>query len=129
MQLADALVGSRSALAGDSAHAVHPIAGQGLNLGLKDAAVLAEVAADARRLGEDWGSDAVLERYARWRRFDTATLAVATDGFNRLFSNDSRPLRFARDLGLGLVNRIPPLRRAFIREAAGLTGDLPRLMR
>jgi 2-octaprenyl-6-methoxyphenol hydroxylase len=71
----------------------------------------------------------VLERYARWRRFDTAVLAMATDGLNRLFSNDSRLLRATRDLGLGLVNRIPPLRRAFIREAAGLTGDLPRLMR
>jgi 2-octaprenyl-6-methoxyphenol hydroxylase len=129
LSLANSFTGPRLALVGDAAHGVHPIAGQGLNAGLRDVAALAEVLSDAHARGEDPGSADVLERYARWRRFDTATLAMATDGFNRLFSNDSRPLRFARDVGLGLVNRIPPLRRAFIREAAGLTGDLPRLMR
>lgn len=129
LSLAKSFTAPRVALVGDAAHGVHPIAGQGLNAGLRDVAALAEVLGDARARGEDVGSAQVLEGYARWRRFDTATLAMATDGFNRLFSNDSRPLRFARDLGLGLVNRIPPLRRAFIREAAGLTGELPRLMR
>jgi 2-octaprenyl-6-methoxyphenol hydroxylase len=129
LSLARSFTAPRVALVGDAAHGIHPLAGQGLNAGLRDVAALAEVLADARARGEDPGSEAVLERYARWRRFDTATLALATDGLNRLFSNDSRLLRLARDLGLGLVGRIPPLRRAFIREAAGLTGDLPRLMR
>jgi 2-octaprenyl-6-methoxyphenol hydroxylase len=117
------------ALVGDAAHGIHPLAGQGLNAGLRDVAALAEVLSEAHARGEDPGGDPVLERYARWRRFDTAGLAFATDSLNRLFSNDSRVLRFTRDLGLGLVNRIPPLRRAFIREAAGLTGELPKLMR
>lgn len=129
LSLARSFIAPRVALVGDAAHGVHPLAGQGLNAGLRDVAALAEVLSDARSRGEDPGSDPVLERYARWRRFDTAALAMATDGLNRLFSNDSRLLRAARDLGLGLVNRIPPLRRAFIREAAGLTGELPRLMR
>ncbi len=121
-------VGPRLALIGDAAHAVHPIAGQGLNAGLKDVAALAEVLADARRRGEDIGRPEVLGRYERWRRFDTATLLMATDLFNRLFSNDIGVLRLARDLGLGAVNAMPGLRRRFIREAAGLTGDLPRLL-
>jgi len=129
LSLANSFTGPCLALVGDAAHGMHPIAGQGLNAGLRDVAALAEVLGDAHGRGEDVGGPDVLERYARWRRFDTATLALATDGFNRLFSNDSRPLRMARDLGLGLVNRIAPLRRAFIREAAGLTGELPRLMR
>ena len=129
LTLAKSFTAPRLALVGDAAHGVHPIAGQGLNAGLRDVAALAEVLAEARARGEDVGTAPVLDRYAKWRRFDTATLALATDGFNRLFSNDSRPLRLVRDLGLGLVNRLPPLRRAFIREAAGLTGDLPRLMR
>ncbi len=127
--LANAFVADRVALAGDAAHRVHPIAGQGLNAGLKDVATLAEVLVEAMRRGEDIGRIDVLERYQGWRRFDVTTLAVATDGFNRLFSNDNAVLRLGRDLGLGLVNRLPGLRRGFIREAAGLTGDLPRLLR
>ena len=129
LTLAKSFVAPRVALAGDAAHGIHPIAGQGLNAGLRDVAALAEVLGDARRRGEDIGSAGVLERYASWRRFDTATLAVATDAFNRLFSNDNPLLRAARDLGMGAVNAVPGLRRRFIREAAGLSGDLPRLMR
>lgn len=129
LSLAERFVAGRVALLGDAAHVVHPIAGQGLNAGLKDVAALAEVVADARRRGEDFGSADVLERYQRWRRFDTAALAAAMDGFNRLFSNDNPTLRLVRDLGLGLANALPGLRRGLIREAAGLTGDLPRLAR
>ncbi len=128
LSMTQSLVGPRLALLGDAAHAMHPIAGQGLNAGLKDVAALAEVLADARRRGEDIGRPEVLERYQRWRRFDTATLLFATDTFNRLFSNDNPVLRLARDLGMGAVNAMPGLRRRFIREAAGLTGDLPRLL-
>lgn len=129
LSLARSLVAPRVALAGDAAHAVHPVAGQGLNAGLRDVAALAETLGEARARGEDIGDAAVLGRYARWRRFDVATLAMATDGVTRLFSTDAGPVRLARDLGMGLVNRVPALRRALIREAAGLTGDLPRLMR
>ncbi|MBF9032923.1 2-octaprenyl-6-methoxyphenyl hydroxylase [Rhodobacterales bacterium HKCCE2091] len=129
LSLAADLAAPRLALVGDAAHGVHPIAGQGLNLGIRDVAALAEVIADAARRGEDIGAGDVLARYQSWRRFDTMALAVATDGFNRLFSNDNPLLRGIRDLGLGAVNALPPLRRAFIREAAGLTGDLPRLLR
>ena len=129
MYLARALIAERFALVGDAAHGVHPIAGQGLNLGLRDVAALAEVIADAARLGLDIGSLAVLERYERWRRLDTALSAVAFDALNRLFSNDWTPLRSARDFGLGLVERMPGLKRLFVAEAAGLTGDIPRLLR
>ena len=128
LSLANSFIGERLALVGDAAHGVHPIAGQGLNAGLRDVAALAEVLADASRRGEDMGGRQVLERYQQWRRFDTATLALATDAFNRLFSNDNPLLRLGRDIGMGLVNAAPALRRTFIREAAGLTGDLPRLM-
>lgn len=128
LSLANAMVADRVALVGDAAHGVHPIAGQGLNAGLRDVAALVDVLSAARQRGEDPGSAAVLDRYAGWRRFDTATLALATDAFNRLFSNDNPLLRLARDAGLGVVNAVPALRRTFIREAAGLTGDLPRLM-
>ncbi|MGR3541631.1 MAG: FAD-dependent monooxygenase [Hasllibacter sp.] len=121
------LTRGRVALIGDAAHAVHPVAGQGLNAGLKDAATLAEALSDARRRGQDPAEG--LPAHARWRRFDTAALATATDGFARLFSNDDAVLGPARRAGLGLVGRVPALRRAFIREAAGLTGDLPRLLR
>jgi len=129
LQLAEALTGPRTALIGDAAHAVHPVAGQGLNMGLKDAAALAEVLVEAMRLGEDIGSETVLDRYARWRRFDNAALAAGFDAFVRLFSNDIAPVRLARGLGIAAVNRIGPLRRAFMQEAGGATGDLPRLLR
>ncbi|NUH65358.1 FAD-dependent monooxygenase [Sulfitobacter sp. S0837] len=128
LSLAHSMVAPRVALLGDAAHGVHPIAGQGLNAGLRDVAALAEVIADAVRRGEDPGSDAVLARYQEWRRFDNASLALATDSFNRLFSNDNAFIRLARDIGMAAVNALPGLRRGFIREAAGLTGELPRLM-
>jgi 2-octaprenyl-6-methoxyphenol hydroxylase len=128
LTIANSFIAPRLALVGDAAHGVHPIAGQGLNAGLRDVAALAEVLTLASRRGEDIGAIQVLERYQQWRRFDTTTLALATDAFNRLFSNDNPLLRAGRDLGLGLVNAWPGARRGFIREAAGLTGDLPRLM-
>ncbi|NNE79858.1 MAG: UbiH/UbiF/VisC/COQ6 family ubiquinone biosynthesis hydroxylase [Silicimonas sp.] len=127
LSIADHFVAPRVALVGDAAHVVHPIAGQGLNAGLKDVAALGEVLTDAHRRGEDMAAPDVLARYERWRRFDTATLAFATDTFNKLFSNDNPLLRTARDIGLGLTNALPGVRRRLIREAAGLTGDLPRL--
>ena len=127
LSLAHSFIAPRLALLGDAAHAVHPIAGQGLNAGLRDVAALAEVLVDAHRRGEDIGRAEVLERYQLWRRFDATALAVATDGFNRLFSNDNSLLRLGRNLGLGLVGKVPALRRGFMREAAGLTGDLPRM--
>lgn len=128
LSLAHAMIARRVALVGDAAHGVHPIAGQGLNAGLRDVAALAEVIADAARRGEDVGSDAALTRYQEWRRFDNASLALATDSFNRLFSNDNPMVRMVRDLGMAAVNALPGVRRGFMREAAGLTGDLPRLM-
>lgn len=129
LSLAQAFVGERLALVGDAAHGVHPIAGQGLNLGLRDVSALAETLADAKRRGEDFARRDVLDRYQQWRRFDTAGLAVATDSVNRLFSNDNPAVRAIRDIGMGAIGALPTLRRRFIREAAGLTGDLPRLMR
>jgi len=119
----------RLALIGDAAHIIHPIAGQGLNMGLRDVAALAEAVTDAARLGLDIGAPDILERYQRWRRFDTAMMGVATDGLNRLFSNRSDVLRLTRDVGLGLVERLPALKQMFIREAAGFTGDVPKLLR
>jgi 2-octaprenyl-6-methoxyphenol hydroxylase len=126
---ARSFIAERLALVGDAAHIIHPIAGQGLNMGLRDVAALAEAVADAARLGLDIGGPQVLERYQRWRRFDTMTMGVATDGLNRLFSNRSDVLRLGRDIGLGLVERMPALKNMFIREAAGLTGEVPKLMR
>ncbi len=129
LSLAERVTGPRLALAGDAAHGIHPLAGQGLNLGLRDVAALAEVVVAAARRGQDIGAPDVLDGYARWRRFDIAALALATDGLNRLFSNDNPLLRLGRDLGLGAVDRLPTLRRALIGEAAGAAGDLPLLIR
>ncbi len=128
LTLADAFVKPRLALVGDAAHGVHPIAGQGLNLGFRDVAALAEVLIMAHRRGEDIGAVDVLERYERWRRFDSTTLALGMDSVNRLFSNDNPLLRAGRDLGLGMVNALPGLRRHFMRQAAGLKGELPKLL-
>ncbi len=128
LSLAERFVADRVALVGDAAHGVHPIAGQGLNLGLRDVGALAEVVILARRRGEDIGNAVVLEEYQRWRRFDSTALALGMDGVNRLFSNDNPLLRLGRDLGMGLVNALPGLRRGFIRQAAGLQGELPRLL-
>jgi 2-octaprenyl-6-methoxyphenol hydroxylase len=127
--IARSFIGPRLALIGDAAHVIHPIAGQGLNMGLKDVAALAETIVDAARLGLDPGGGAVLERYQRWRRFDTMAMGVATDGLNRLFSNRSDVLRVVRDLGLGVVDRLPGLKQLFIREAAGLVGEVPKLLK
>ncbi|SHH25623.1 2-octaprenyl-6-methoxyphenol hydroxylase [Cognatiyoonia sediminum] len=128
LSIATSLVADRVALIGDAAHGIHPIAGQGLNAGLRDVAALVDVLIDARKRGEDFGGAQALARYQSWRQFDTTKLAMATDGFNRLFSNDNPLLRAARDIGMGVINASPALRRAFIREAAGLNGDLPSLM-
>jgi 2-octaprenyl-6-methoxyphenol hydroxylase len=128
LSLAERYVAPRLALVGDAAHGVHPLAGQGLNLGLRDVAALAEVLVLAARRGEDIGAVDVLERYQRWRRPQVTAMALGMDGLNRLFSNDNPGLRGLRDLGLGLVNAMPGLRRGFIRQAAGLGGAIPRLM-
>jgi 2-octaprenyl-6-methoxyphenol hydroxylase len=117
------------ALIADAAHGIHPLAGQGLNLGLKDVAALAEVIVDTHKLGLDIGASVALERYERWRRFDNMSLALACDGLNRLFSNDIAPVRLIRDLGLGLVNQIGPARRFFMKLAGGNVGEMPRLLR
>ncbi len=127
--LARAFIKPRFVLAGDAAHGIHPIAGQGLNLGFRDAAALAEVIVEARRLGLDPGGLDVLERYQRWRRFDTVQMGLVTDALNALFRTGFDPVRFVRDVGLGLVDRLPAAKRGFIREAAGLGGALPRLMK
>jgi 2-octaprenyl-6-methoxyphenol hydroxylase len=127
--VARSFIGDRLALVGDAAHVIHPIAGQGLNMGLKDIAALAEVIVDAARLGIDLGQADVLERYQRWRRFDTMAMGLATNSLNLLFSNKSTLLRGVRDIGLGLVDRMPPLKSLFIRQAAGLSGEVPRLLK
>jgi 2-octaprenyl-6-methoxyphenol hydroxylase len=129
LQIADRLVGERVAIVGDAAHAIHPIAGQGLNLGLRDVAALAECLADAVRVGLDVSDSAALGRYERWRRFDNVSMALATDALTRLFSNDWGRLRLARDLGMAATGMIGPARRFFMRHAGGATGDLPRLLR
>jgi 2-octaprenyl-6-methoxyphenol hydroxylase len=128
MQIARHFVADRLALIGDAAHVVHPLAGQGLNIGMRDVAALAETIVDATRLGLDIGAMPQLERYERWRRFDSAFSAVVMDGLNRLFSNDSAPIRALRDLGLGLIDRTPALKQFLAREAAGTTGTVPRLL-
>ena len=127
--VARSFIAERLALVGDAAHVIHPIAGQGLNMGLKDVAALAETIVDALRLGIDPGQADVLDRYQRWRRFDTMAMGAATNTLNVLFSNDSALLRSVRDVGLGLVDRMPPLKSAFIRQAAGLSGEVPRLLK
>jgi 2-octaprenyl-6-methoxyphenol hydroxylase len=129
LTLARAFVVPRVALVGDAAHRLHPLAGLGLNMGLRDVAALAQVLVEAARRGEDIGALTVLERYQRWRRFDTVQVAAATEAINRLFSNDLGPLRALRDVGLGLVDRMAPLKKLFVNEAAGDAGSIPRLMR
>ncbi len=129
VHVAEKLIAPGVALVGDAGHGVHPIAGQGLNMGLRDCAALAEVLVDAARLGQDLGATATLARYDRWRRFDNALLAWATEGFNTLFSNDWPLLRLARDLGMSAVSSIPPARRFFMKAAGGELGDLPLLLR
>ena len=124
-----ALIARRFALIGDAAHSVHPLAGQGLNLGLRDVAALAEVIVDTHRLGLDIGASTTLQRYERWRRSDNAISAAGFDGLNRLFSSDSPPIRSLREAGLGLVHRLPRLKQHLVAEAAGTSGDLPRLLR
>ena len=126
--IAQSFTAERVALAGDAAHGVHPLAGQGLNLGLRDVATLAQTLIEAARIGEDIGNQITLKRYARWRRTDTAAMVGSTDTINRVFSNDNPLLRLGRDLSLAAINAIPSARRSLIREAAGLTGDLPKLM-
>ncbi|PWJ74845.1 2-octaprenyl-6-methoxyphenol hydroxylase [Pseudaminobacter salicylatoxidans] len=129
LTLARDFVAPRFALAGDAAHGIHPIAGQGLNLGFKDVAALAETVVEADRLGQDIGALDVLQRYQAWRRFDTVQMGVTTDVLTRLFSNDFGPVRALRDFGLGLVDRMPAMKSFFIRQASGLSGDMPRLLR
>ena len=119
----------RLALVGDAAHAVHPLAGQGLNIGLRDVAALTEIIVEDVRLGLDIGAASLLERYERWRRFDSAFSASVMDGLNRLFSSDNAPLRALRDLGLGVVDNVPWLKRALVRERLGISGNVPRLLR
>ena len=128
LSIADRFIDERLALIGDAAHSVHPIAGQGLNAGFKDIAVLAHIIQDAHHRGEDLGSLGVLKRYEEWRRFDSAQLAYSTDLFNKLFSNENEALRLARNIGLKLLDNIPVAKRNIIKEAAGITGELPRLM-
>lgn len=127
--LARGMIAPRFALVGDAAHGVHPLAGQGLNMGLKDVAALAEIIVTTARLGLDVGGGEALARYESWRRFDSASSALAMDGLNRLFSNNNPLSRAVRDLGLGVVDRMPELKRFFVTEAAGLTGEVPRLLR
>lgn len=129
LQFAQASTDRRLALTGDAAHAMHPIAGQGLNMGYRDVAALAEVLADAKRLGLDMGAPHILAKFERWRRFDNMLMLASTDGLNRLFSNDIRPVKLARDLGLAAVNLSGPLKKLFMRHAMGLAGNLPRLLK
>lgn len=129
LQFADSYRTQRLVLVGDAAHGMHPVAGQGMNMGLRDVAALAERLVEAKRLGLDIGGADILERYARWRRFDNLLMLMVTDGLVRLFSNNLAPLRLARDIGLASVNRLPGVKRLFMRHAMGLVGELPRLMR
>ena len=128
LRIADRFIDDRLALIGDAAHSVHPIAGQGLNAGFKDVAVLAHVLQDSCQRGEDFGSLGVLKRYEEWRRFDSVQLAYSTDLFNRLFSNENEALQLIRNIGIKILDSIPAAKRNIIKEAAGITGELPRLM-
>jgi 2-octaprenyl-6-methoxyphenol hydroxylase len=127
--MAERYTAGRLALVGDAARGIHPIAGQGWNLALRDVAALSEIMVDRLRLGLDPGDTLALDRYAAWRHFDSMALVAVTDGINRLFGNDILPLRVVREAGLALVDRIPPVKRFFMRHAMGVMGDLPRSMR
>lgn len=129
LQFAHAYTAHRLAIIGDAAHAMHPVAGQGMNMGLRDVAALAELLVEAKRLGQDFGDAQILARYGRWRRFDNLLMVGLTDGLVRLFSNDLPPLKLARDVGMAAVNRMPPLKRFFMKHAMGLVGELPKLLR
>jgi len=129
LQLADDYTAERFCLVGDAVHGIHPIAGQGFNMGLRDIAALVEVITDTARLGGDIGSELAMERYARWRRTDNNSLSLVTDGLTRLFSNDIAPVRLARQVGLAAVNEIPPLRKFFMKHARGTVGTLPKLLK
>jgi 2-octaprenyl-6-methoxyphenol hydroxylase len=129
MQLSDDYVSERFCLIGDAAHSIHPIAGQGFNLGLRDIAALTEVLVDARKLGSDIGSPIVLDRYVRWRRTDNNVLALAMDGLTKLFSNDITPIKYARQAGLAIVNTMPDVKKFFMRHARGTVGKLPKLLK
>lgn len=129
LQLAERMIDQRVVLAGDSAHGIHPLAGQGLNLGLKDCAALAECIADGVALGLDPGDVSILERYQRWRRFDNTSMALGMEFFDKMFSNDIAPLKAARRLGLAAVNAVGLARRFFMKYAGGAAGDLPKLLR
>ncbi len=128
LSIADRFVDGRLALIGDAAHSVHPIAGQGLNAGFKDIAVLTHIVQDAHNRGEDLGNLGVLKRYEEWRRFDSVQLAYSTDLFNKLFSNENEALRIARNIGIKLLDSVPVAKKNIIKEAAGINGELPRLM-
>jgi len=129
LQYADTYVDERLALLGDAAHSIHPISGQGLNLGLKDVAALIEVLVEARTVGLDIGSPSVLDKYEQWRTSDNASIYAITDMFNRLFSNDIGPIKLARDVGMAAVNKIPPLKNFFMMHARGTVGELPKLLK
>ncbi|MCK5444496.1 MAG: UbiH/UbiF/VisC/COQ6 family ubiquinone biosynthesis hydroxylase [Rhodospirillaceae bacterium] len=129
LQFAQSYTASRLALLADAAHGMHPIAGQGLNMGLRDVAVLAEVLIDAKAAGQDLGSDAVLARYEKWRRFDNTLMLAVTDALTHLFSNDIKPVKLARDLGMAAINQVPPVKKFFMQHAMGTVGELPRMMR
>lgn len=128
LSLATSYARARLAVVGDAAHGVHPIAGQGLNMGLRDVAALAEVLVEAARRGEDIGAVDVLRRYEQWRRFDATAMTLGMDGLNRLFSTGSGPVQALRNAGLRMVAGLAPARRFFMAEAAGLSGDVPRLL-
>jgi len=126
---AKSYTGHRLALVGDAAHGIHPIAGQGVNLGFRDVGVLSELIIDRFRLGLDVGTDDVLSHYQRWRRFDNVAMLAVTDGLNRLFSVNALPVKLARDLGMWAVGHVPPLKRLLMRHAMGLVGDLPKILK